>query len=113
ETGALAGAAIRIFKLEQADAETAGEILRSIIELRGGTVGTTGGARAAGTATAQEEAASQIMLIWNRLHPELGVETLRAMRTGITVIDNVRTNELIVLAPPDSMPLIESLVAAI
>ncbi len=102
---------IQIFKLDQADAETAGNLLRSIVALESGTIDSSGLRSSGGSNSA--EAASQIMLVWHRQHADLGTETLKAMRNGITVIDNVRTNQLIVIAPTSSMPLIESLVAAI
>jgi type II secretion system protein D len=108
-TEAIGDAVVRLFKLSQADAETAGELLRNILSGRAGSVGRTGG----GGASAQEEAAKQLMLIYQKQHPETGPETLKALRSEIIVIDDVRTNSLVVTAPPESMPLVESLVAAI
>ncbi len=106
-TEALSNAIVRIFKLEQADAEDAGELLRNIIEGRGGSVGGTGGG------SSQSDAVKQVMLIYQSQHPELGAETLKAMRAEIVVIDDIRTNSLVVTAPPESMALVESLVKAI
>lgn len=108
-TEAIGDAVVRLFKLSQADAETAGELLRNILSGRAGSVGGTGG----GGGSAQEEAAKQLMLIYQKQHPETGPETLKALRSEIVVIDDVRTNSLVVTAPPESMPLVESLVAAI
>ncbi len=102
-----AGAVVKMFKLEQADAEDAGELLRSILEGRGGSVG--GGSRGSGTT----EDFNQVMLIFQREHPEVGLETFKALRKEIVVIDDLRTNSLVVTAPPESMPLMESLVTAI
>ncbi len=101
------GAIVKIFKLDQADAEDAGELLRSILEGRGGSVG--GGSRG----SSSSEDFNQVMLIFQREHPEIGLETLRGLRKEIVVIDDLRTNSLVVTAPPESMPLMESLVAAI
>jgi type II secretory pathway component GspD/PulD (secretin) len=104
------GTIVRIFPLEQAAADDAGELLNRILELRGGAVGGTGGG---GSGSSQQEAAKQVMLIFQRQHPELGLETLKAKRADIVVIADVRTNSLVVTAPPESMPLMESLVAAV
>ena len=103
-----AGAVLKIFHLEQADAEDAGELLRSILEGRGGSVG--GGTRGGG---GSQEEFNQVMLIFQREHPEVGIETLKGMRTEVRVIDDIRTNSLVITAPPETMPLMESLVAAI
>ncbi|HUU95198.1 MAG TPA: secretin N-terminal domain-containing protein [Phycisphaerae bacterium] len=106
-TAALKGAVLKIFKLEQADAEDAGDLLTNILEGRGGTVGggTRGGSR--------QDAAEHIMLVYQREHPELGVETMKAMTQDVVVISDLRTNSLVIEAPPESMVLMESLVAAI
>ncbi|MBU0617638.1 MAG: hypothetical protein KKI02_07965, partial [Planctomycetes bacterium] len=102
-----AGAVVKMFKLEQADAEDAGELLRSILEGRGGSVG--GGSRGSGTT----EDFNQVMLIFQREHPDIGLETLKGLRKEVVVIDDLRTNSLVVTAPPETMPLMESLVTAI
>jgi type II secretion system protein D len=107
------GAAVRIFPLTQAAAGDAGDLLNRILDLRGGSVGGTGGGGGAGGGTTKQESAKQVMIIFQREHPELGLETLKAMRTDIVVISDVRTNSLVVTAPPESMPLMESLVAAV
>ena len=101
------GAIVRIFKLEQADAEDAGALLRSVLDGKGGSVG--GGSTSGGSS----EEINQVMLYFQREHPEVGVETLKGMRKEIVVIDDLRTNSLVVTAPPESMPLMESLVAAV
>lgn len=106
------GAVVQIFKLKQADAEKAGELLQSILELRGGSVGGTG-TRGGGTAGNRQDADKQVLLIFQRQHPEMGLETLKAVRAEISVIADLRTNSLVVTAPPASMPLMESLVAAV
>ncbi len=108
-TEATAGAVVKIFKLEEAEATDAGELLRALLEGRSGTV--TG--RSGGSGGGAEQAAKQVMLIYQKRHAELGVETLKALRSEIQVIDHPRTNSLIVTAPPESIPLVESLVAAI
>ncbi len=105
-TESLSGAIIRIFELEQADAEEATELLQNILEGRGGAVGAGAGG---GGSTA--DALKQVMLLYQQ-NPSDG-RTLRAMREDITVVGNVRTNALVVIAPPDSMPLMESLITAI
>ncbi|MCK4341348.1 MAG: hypothetical protein KAY37_06465 [Phycisphaerae bacterium] len=110
ETEALSGVIVRIFKLEQSDAEDAGDLLTRILDLQGGSVG---GGRGGGGGGSQQETDSQVMLIWQQQHPELGMETFKAMRSEIVVISDIRTNSLIIEAPPESMPLMESLVAAI
>jgi type II secretion system protein D len=105
------GQIVRIFKLNQADAEDTGELLRSILENRGGSVGgRTGGGTSGGT---REGAAAQVLLLYQQQHAEKGVETLKALRPDVVVIDDVRTNSLVVMAPPDSMPLMESLITAV
>ena len=106
------GAIIRIFKLSQADAQEAGDLLGRILDLRSGAVGGTGGGGGS-SGTSKQESAKQVLLIFQRLHPEIGMETLKAVRSDIVVISDLRTNSLIVAAPPDSMPLMESLVAAV
>ena len=102
-------AMVRIFKLDQADAEIAGELLTRILEGEGGTVGSTGGSGG----SAPEDAASQVMLIWQQQHPDRGMETLQGMRSAVTVLSDIRTNSLVITASPETMPLMESLVAAI
>ncbi len=97
-------AVMRIFKLEQADAEVAGELLTRILEGESGTVGGTGG----GGGGSSDDVAAQVMLIWQD-----DVETLRAMRKDIRVLADVRTNSLFVTAPTESMRLMESLVSTI
>jgi len=99
---------VKIFKLEQADAEDAGDLLSNILEGRGGTVG--GGTRGG---SSRQEAAETVMLVYQREHPEFGLETLKAIRKDIVVISDLRTNSLVITAPPESMALMESLVAAI
>ena len=102
------GAIVRIFKLDQANAEDAGNLVRSILEGKGGSVG--GGSRGGGSGG---EEFNQVMLIFQAEHPEVGFETLKAMRKEIVVIDDLRTNSLVVTAPPESMPMMASLVQAI
>ncbi len=106
------GTIVRIFPLVQAAADDAGDLLNRILDLRSGSVGGTGGGGGGGGGTKQESA-KQVMLIFQRQHPELGLETLKAIRTDIVVISDVRTNSLVVTAPPESMPLMESLVSAV
>jgi len=110
-TEARKGAVVRIFKLTQADAQEAGDLLSRILDLRGGSVGGTGGGATGGST--RQEAAKQVLLIFQREHPEVGMETLKGLRSDIVVISDLRTNSLVVTAPPESMPLMESLVAAI
>lgn len=102
------GAIVRIFKLDQANAEDAGNLVRGILEGRGGSVG--GGSRSTGGGS---EEFNQVMLIFQREHPEIGMETLKAMRKEIVVIDDLRTNALVITAPPESMPMMASLIEAI
>ncbi|MBP7744581.1 MAG: hypothetical protein KA383_00515 [Phycisphaerae bacterium] len=112
DTTSLKGTVVRIFKLQQAAAEDAGDLLGRVLELRGGTVGGTGGSGGGGSGSTKEDA-KQVMLIFQKQHPDLGLETLRAVRSDIVVIADARTNSLVVTAPPESMPLMESLVAAV
>lgn len=111
EAQAPGGDLVRIFKLQQADAERAGELLRSIIEGRGGSVGA--GAGSSGSGGSVEEAARKVMLIYQQQRGEAGASTFKALRSEINVIDDVRTNSLVITAPPESMGLVESLVTAI
>ena len=107
------GTVVRIFPLVQAAADDAGDLLNRILDLRGGAVGGTGGGGSSGGGGTRQESAKQVMLIFQRQHPELGLETLKAVRTDIVVIADVRTNSLVVTAPLESMPLMESLVTAV
>lgn len=110
------GALIRIFKLKQADADVAGELLRNILEGRGGSVGSTnrnGSSSSSSSGGSREDSLRQVMLIYQNQRPEIGPETFRAMRSDINVISDLRTNSLVVIAPTDSMPLMESLVTAV
>ncbi len=102
---------VKHFKLEQADAEDAGELLRSIIAGEGRSVGGGAGGGGGGTA-AQQDSVRQVMLIYQQ-KSDSGMQPLRGLRDEIVVIDDLRTNSLYVLAPINSMPLVESLVAAI
>jgi len=104
---------VRVFALKQADAQNAGDLLRDILEGRSGSVGGTGGGGASGGSGAQDVAARKVMLVYQHEHPDAGMETLRGMRNDITVIDDLRTNSLVVAAPTESMALVESLIAAI
>lgn len=109
------GALIRMFKLKQSDASVAGELLRNILEGRSGSVGGSG-SRTGTTGTSGGTSADslrQVMLLYQNQHPEIGPETFRAMRSDINVIADLRTNSLVVIAPADSMPLMESLVNAV
>ncbi|HMQ14652.1 MAG TPA: secretin N-terminal domain-containing protein [Phycisphaerae bacterium] len=105
-------AIVRHFKLKQADAQNAGDLLANILQGRTGTVGTTGGAGGGGTGGGSVDE-NEVMLIFQRETAEMGLETLKAMRASIRVTADVRTNSLWVSAPPDSMPMMESLVAAV
>ncbi|MBL8879227.1 MAG: hypothetical protein JNG88_08915, partial [Phycisphaerales bacterium] len=109
------GALVRIFKLKQADAEVAGELLRNILEGRGGSVGGTSRTGSSGSTSSgsSEDSLRQLMLIYQNQRPEIGPETFRAMRSDINVISDLRTNSLVVIAPTGSMPLMESLVNAV
>ncbi len=104
------GVIVRIFKLEQAYAEDAGDLLGQILDLESGTVG---GSSSGGRSGSQDTIDSKVMLMFQREHPGVGTEMLRAMRNEISVIANVRTNSLVVIAPLESMLLMESLVEAV
>jgi type II secretion system protein D len=105
---------VRIFKLEQASAQDAGELLNRILELRGGSVGgTRGGGGGGATSGGAKDEEKQILLVFQRQHPDLGLETLMAIRKDVTVISDVRTNALVVTAPADSMALMEELVKTV
>lgn len=109
------GALVRIFRLDQADAESAGELLQSILQGRGGAVGgrTGGGTTGGGTSGAAAEAARKVMLIYEQKNGRDEIQTLRALRDEVVVTADTRTNSLVITAPPASMALLESLVAAI
>lgn len=113
ETEPKAQSVLRLFKLTQADAEDAGELLTNILEGRGGAVGGEGGASGGSSGSAADEAERQVMLVFQRENQERGLETLRALRSEIKVTAIVRNNSLAIQAPPESMALMESLVAAI
>lgn len=106
------GAIVRTFKLEQADVEQIQELLTNILEGRSGVVGSSrsGGSSGGGS---REDAAKQVMLIYQQKHPEMGVETFKALRSEVTVVADVRTNSLFVTASPQSMSLMESLIRAL
>jgi type II secretion system protein D len=106
------GAMVKTFKLTQADAQDAGDLIQRILDLQGGSVGGTGG-RSSGSSGSKTDSAKAIMLILQKDHADLGLETLKAMRSEITVISDLRTNSLVITAPPQSMPLMESLVASV
>ena len=55
----------------------------------------------------------QVMLLHERMNPEGKSEMFRAFRSEVTVIDDLRTNSLVVTAPADAMPLMESLIRAV
>ena len=101
---------VRMFKLDQADAEDAGDLLTRILELQGGSVGGRSGGGGGGRS---QDADRQVMIIWQQQHPDLGLETLKAMRKDIQVLSDIRTNTLVITAPLESMPLMASLVEAI
>ena len=109
QTEAGAGALVRIFHLKEADAEKAGELLTNILEGRGGSVGGSG----RGGGGSSQEIEKQVILWFQHDHPELGLETLQAVRSDIVVISDLRTNTLVVTAPPKSMALMESLITRI
>jgi len=113
EVEAKSGAVVRIFPLEQAYAEDAAELLDYILQGQGGLVGGAGGSSRGGAGGSREDAARQVVLIWQEQHADANVATLKAMRDNVVVIGDLRTNSLVVLAPLDSMPLMESLVRAI
>ncbi len=101
-------AVVKSFKLKQADAEDAGDLLMNILEGQGGAVG--GGGRGGGGGS---DTLRDVMLIFQTEHPDLGPQTFKAMRQNIVVTADLRTNSLMIVAPAESMPLMESLVAAI
>ncbi|MCA9242329.1 MAG: hypothetical protein KDA32_00130 [Phycisphaerales bacterium] len=105
-------AVVKIYKLTQTDVELAGELLRNILGLEAGTVtGDGGGAGGAGSRT--DEAGSAVNLILAS-RPDLKINGLpRGVRQNITVIDNTRTNEIVVIMPPESVELLDSLIAAV
>ncbi|MFH1747565.1 MAG: secretin N-terminal domain-containing protein [Planctomycetota bacterium] len=111
ETESGSEAIVRIVKLTQADAEDASDLLNNILGLEGGSVGGSRGGGGGGRAN--DEVEKQRVLIFQAAHAELGVETLKGLRNEITVTGDLRTNSLIIMAPPKSMALMESLVAAI
>lgn len=106
-------ALLKIFKLQQADAEDAQRLLTSLLEGRGGTVGGIGGSTGSTTGGSANEKTRAVMLAFHASRPDVGIETLRAMRDEVSITADVRTNSLFVAASPDSMPLMESLVSAI
>ncbi len=103
----------RTFKLKEADAEAAADLINAILEGRSGTVSGTGGGTGGTGGTGQQQAVRQVMLMFERVHPEIGPIAQKAFRDQIKVVADLRTNSLWVTAPPDSMPMMESLVAAV
>jgi len=97
-------AVVKIFKLDKADAEEAGELLNNILAGEGGAVGGDGGD------AAREAALRKVMLIYQR---DADMPPVRAFRDEIVVTAVVRTNSLVVQAPSSALPLVESLVTAI
>jgi type II secretion system protein D len=87
------GAMVRVFRLQQAAAEDAADLLDQVLE--------------------GQDTDNQVMLIFQKDNPEIGQETLRAMKNEVVVRPDPRTNALIVTAPPDSMPMMEALIEAI
>lgn len=55
----------------------------------------------------------QVMLLHEKHSPDGKAEMLKAFRSEVTVIDDLRTNSLVVTAPADAMPLMESLIRAL
>jgi type II secretion system protein D len=108
------GAVVKIFKLNQADAQDSGDLLRSILEGRAGSIGGTGN-RSGSTSSGgtREDAVKQVMLLHERASGDGKAEMLKAFRAEVTVIDDLRTNSLVITAPADAMPLMESLVKAV
>ncbi|MCH7870554.1 MAG: hypothetical protein IID33_02530, partial [Planctomycetes bacterium] len=98
----------RKFDLKEADAETVAELLQGILEGRSGTIGQTGGA------AARADAVREVMLLYERRNPETGVTTVeRLMRADVTVLADTRTDSIWITAPVESMPMMESLLAAV
>lgn len=110
------GHVVKTYKLEQADAELAGNLLRSILAGQSGTIsssgsrGTTGGANR-GTSS-QTQAPPAVLLHEAREGPN-GTQMLKGMAAEVTVIDDLRTNSLVVVTPQDTLGLITSLIASI
>ncbi|MCH8805505.1 MAG: hypothetical protein IH986_05400, partial [Planctomycetes bacterium] len=96
---AVKGAIVKLFKLEEAHAQEAADLLNEILE--GGAGGSS------------SEAAGQVVLFHQINDPEHGMQMLRAVRSEISVSAEERTNTLVVTAPPESMELMESLIKAI
>lgn len=114
QTDPAGGTLVRIFNLEQADAQSAGDLLTSILSLRGGSVGGSGGGRGGTSGGAsQEQIAKQVMLLFQRENPDLGIQTLKALRGDVSVVSDLRTNSLVITAPAEGMALMEALVQAI
>lgn len=88
---------VRIFKLDQADAEDAAELMNNILQGEGDGGGSG------------NDALNQVILMYQ----EQDGQTYHAMRTDIVVIADVRTNSLVVTAPAEAVPLMQSLVTAI
>lgn len=105
-------AVVKIYKLTQTDVELGGQLLRNILSLEAGTITGDGGGGAGGGSTAQESGSAVNLILASR--PDLKVPRLpRGLRQNITVIDNTRTNEIVVIMPPESVELVDSLIVAI
>jgi type II secretion system protein D len=89
---------VRIFKLDQADAEDAAELLNNILQGEG-----------SGGGGSTSDALNQVILMYQ----EKDGRTYQAMRSDIVVIADVRTNSLVVTSPAPAVPLMQSLVTAI
>lgn len=108
---------LRAFRLEKADAQAAGALLRNVLSGQGGQVSGAGQSSGAGTGgssgtSAAERAAEQIILVFQQRNG-VGMDTFQAMRQQIVITDDLRTNSLFVTAPAESMALMESLIATI
>ena len=53
------------------------------------------------------------MLLFQRENPDLGIQTLKALRGDVSVVSDLRTNSLVITAPAEGMALMEALVQAI
>jgi type II secretory pathway component GspD/PulD (secretin) len=104
--------ALKIFKLQQTDAANAGQLLDSILQGNGTSVGGNAGGTTPGGAGGSGTTGPALLVFSQDLGAE-GQRTLQATRQDISVIADVRNNRLVVMAPLESMPLMESIIAAI
>lgn len=102
---------VKIVRLKQSLAEDLAEVLNNALGGRGagGRRGTTTGTTGAAAGTLGEE--DKAILISFLDTDEKGEEFRRTLlRQDLTIVPDLRTNSIIIVAPPDSVEMLESLI---